>query len=107
MKARVRLCAKLLKSCPTLCNPMDCIPPGSSVRGDSPGKSTGVCCRALLQGIFPTQGSDPGIKLASPALAGRSFTTEPPGKPSKAEQGLNLKKTWAKYIQNQGPRRLL
>ena len=24
---------------------------------------------------------DPGIKLMSPALAGRFFTTEPPGKP--------------------------
>ena len=30
----------------------DCSPPGSSVHGDSPGKSTGVGCRALLQGIF-------------------------------------------------------
>ena len=25
--------AKLLQSCPTLCNPMDCSPPGSSVHG--------------------------------------------------------------------------
>ena len=36
-------------------------PPGSSVHGDSPGKSTGVGCRALLQVIFPTQGSNPGF----------------------------------------------
>ena len=28
---------------------------------DSPGKNTGVGCRALLQGIFPTQGSNPGL----------------------------------------------
>ena len=27
------VCAKLLQSCPTLCNPMDCSPPGSSVHG--------------------------------------------------------------------------
>ena len=27
---------------------------------DSPGKNTGVGCHALLQGIFPTQGSNPG-----------------------------------------------
>ena len=27
-------------SCLTLCKPMDCSPPGSSVRGDSPGKNT-------------------------------------------------------------------
>ena len=28
---------------------------------DSPGKSTGVGCHFLLQGIFPTQGSNPGL----------------------------------------------
>ena len=44
-----------------LCNPMDCSPPGSSVHGDSPGKNTGVGCHALCQGIFPTQGSSPGL----------------------------------------------
>ena len=27
----------------------------------SPGKNTGVGCHALLQGIFPTQGSNPGL----------------------------------------------
>ena len=41
--------AKLLQSCLTLCDPMDCSPPG---------KNTGVGCHALLQGIFPTQGSN-------------------------------------------------
>ena len=40
---------------------MDCSLPGSSVQGDSPGKNTGVHCHALLQGIFPTQGSNPGL----------------------------------------------
>ena len=28
---------------------------------NSPGKNTGVGCHALLQGIFPTQGSNPGL----------------------------------------------
>ena len=28
---------------------------------DFPGKSTGVGCHCLLQGIFPTQGSNPGL----------------------------------------------
>ena len=46
------------QSCPTLRDPMDCSPPGSSVRRDSPGKKTGVVCHALLQGVFPTQGSN-------------------------------------------------
>ena len=49
------------QSCPTLCNPMDCSPPGSSVHGDSPGKNTGVDCHTLFQGIFPTQGLNPGL----------------------------------------------
>ena len=48
---------------------MDCSLPGSSVHGDSPGKNTGVSCHALLQGIFPTQGSKPGL-----CIAGRFFT---------------------------------
>ena len=49
------------QSCPTLCDPRDCSLPGSSVHGDSPGKNTGVGCRALLQGIFPAQGLNPGL----------------------------------------------
>ena len=40
---------------------MDCSPTGSSVRGDSPGRIIGVGCHALLQGIFPTQRSNPGL----------------------------------------------
>ena len=49
------------QSCPTLCDLMDCSPPGSSVHRDSPGKNTGVGCEVLLQGILPTQGSNPGL----------------------------------------------
>ena len=63
--------------CPTLCDPMDCNPPGSSVHGDSPGRNTGVGCHALLQGILPTQGIEP----RSPALRADSLPSEPPGKP--------------------------
>ena len=47
--------------CPTLCDPMDYSLPGSCVHGDSPGKNTRVGCHALLQGIFPTQWSNPGL----------------------------------------------
>ena len=49
------------QSCPTLCDPMDCSPSGSFVHGDSPSKNTGVGCHAHLQGIFPTQGWNPGL----------------------------------------------
>ena len=40
---------------------MDYSLPGSSVHGDSPDKNAGVGCHALLQGIFPTKGSNPGL----------------------------------------------
>ena len=48
-------------SCLTLCDPMDCSLPGSSVHEDSLGKNTGVGCHGPFQGIFPIQGSDPGL----------------------------------------------
>ena len=49
---------KSLQSCPTLCNPMGCSPPGSSVHGILQARmNTGVHCHTLLQ-IFPTQGSN-------------------------------------------------
>ena len=48
------------QSCLTLCDPSDCSLPASSVHGDSPGKNAGVGNHALLQGIFPTRGSNPG-----------------------------------------------
>ena len=48
------------QSCPTLW-PMSYSPPGFSVHRDSLGKNTGVGCHALLLGIFPTQGLNPGL----------------------------------------------
>ena len=36
------------QSCWTLCDPMDCSPPDSSVHGDSPGKDVAVGCHSLL-----------------------------------------------------------
>ena len=69
------------QSCLTLCNPMDCSPPGSSVHGDFPGKNTGVGCHALLQGI------DPRMALRSPTLQVDSLLSEPPEKPKKTGVG--------------------
>ena len=57
------------QSCLTLCDPMDCSPPCSSVHGDSSGKNIGVDCHTLLQGIFPTQ----NLTQVS-CIAGRFFT---------------------------------
>ena len=48
--------------CLTLLQPHGhCSLPGSSVRGDSPGKNTGHGCYALLQGIFQTPGLNPHL----------------------------------------------
>ena len=47
------------QSCPpTLCDPMDCKVWWSL---DPPDQNTGVGSLSLLQGIFPTQGSNPGL----------------------------------------------
>ena len=45
---------KVAQSCPTLCDFMDC-------PWNSPGQNTGVGSLSLLQGISPTQGSNPGL----------------------------------------------
>ena len=62
------------QSCLTLCSPMDYSPSGSSDPWDFPGKNTWACCRFLLQGIFPTQGSNSPL-VVSLALAGGLFTS--------------------------------
>ena len=65
---------------------MDCSLPGSEEPlspWNFPGKSTGVGCHFLLQGIFPTQGLNPGLPLQADALP-----SEPPGKPKKAFQKI-------------------
>ena len=68
INSRIKIVATLCKtevaqSCPTLCDPM-----GSSLQctkllhpWDFQDKSTGVRCHFLLQGIFPSQGSNPGL----------------------------------------------
>ena len=48
----------LAQSSPTLRDPMDCSLPGSSSHAILPGKNTGLGSHFLLQGIFPTQGSN-------------------------------------------------
>ena len=66
------LCFVLIaQSCLTLWDPVDCSSPDYSIHGDSPGKNTRVGCHALLQGIFPTQGS----KTQVSHIAGGFFTS--------------------------------
>ena len=62
----------------TLCDPMDCSPPGLSVHGIPRGKNTAVGSHSLsdLEDL-----PDPGIKSKYPALQADSLPSEPPGKP--------------------------
>ena len=73
-----RAAAKSLQSGPTLCDPMDCSLPGSSVHGVSRQKYwSGLPCPP--PGDLPDPGIEP-VPLKSPVLVGRFFTNDPPGK---------------------------
>ena len=65
--------------CPTVCNPMDCSPPGPSVHG--------IFQARILEWVaisYSRHNPNLRIEPRSPAVAGRFFTTEPPGKPRKS-----------------------
>ena len=53
--------SKVAQSCPTLCDPHGLWPTSLLCPWGFPGKNTGAGCHFLLQGIFPTQGSNPGL----------------------------------------------
>ena len=61
---------KVAQLCPTLCNPVDC-------PWNSPGQNTGVDSLFLLQGIFPTQGSKPGLPHCRRILYQLSYQGSP------------------------------
>ena len=82
VQTSILICAVLClvsQSCPTLCNPMNCSPQGSSVHGDSPGKNivywSGLPCPP--PGALPYPGTEP----RSPTLQAASLLSEPPRKP--------------------------
>ena len=66
----------VVQSCPTLCDPMDCGPPGSSFHRDSPGKKAGVGSH-VLQGTFPSQASNPGLPHCTQILYQLSHQENP------------------------------
>ena len=70
------LCQSLSRVVPPLCDPMDCSPPGSSVRGISQA-------RILEWGAIPFSrgSSQPRDQIQVSCIAGRFFTSELPGKP--------------------------
>ena len=68
-------CCLVTQSCPILCDPKYCSPQGSSVHGNSPGKSTGVGCHAP-PGDLPNSGIEP----RSPMSQVDSLPSDPPEK---------------------------
>ena len=69
----------MLQLCPTLCDPRDHSPPGSSVHEIFQARIlewVAISCSRDL----PNSGIEP-MSLASPTLQADSFTDEPPGKP--------------------------
>ena len=78
------------QSCPTLCDSMDCSPPGSSVRGI-------LQARIPEWAAIPPPGGlpDPTIKPRSPALQADSLLSEPPLKTTEnIETKDKEKKGW-------------
>ena len=67
----VCVCAKSLQSCPTLCNPMDHSPPGSSVPGVLQARTLDWVAMPS-SGALPDPRTEP-VSLTSPALAGGFF----------------------------------
>ena len=65
----VCVCVCMLSHVSLSCDPMDCSPPGSSVRGSG------------LPLSLPADLPNPGIKPVSPEVAGEFLTTVPPEKP--------------------------
>jgi len=73
--------SEVAQSCPTLCNPMDCSPPGSSVHGISQAR--------ILEWVaisFSRGSSQPRVWAHLSCLAGGFFIPEPPGKPNREDR---------------------
>ena len=66
------------RSVVSLCDIMDCSPPGSSVRGIVQARILEQVAISFSRDL-PDPGTEP-VSLRSPALAGGFFTAEPPGK---------------------------
>ena len=78
------LCS-VAQSYPTLCDPMDCSPPGSSVHGDFSGMNTGVGCHLLSPTTKPTV-----ITAMVNCLAESSSDGELPVRPPGRADALTL-----------------
>ena len=73
-------CCLVAKSSSTLCDPVDCSPPDSSVHGISQARILEWVATSFFRGSSQLR-HQTRVSCKSPSLAGRFFTTEPPGKP--------------------------
>ena len=64
---------EVTQSCPTLCDPMDCSPPGSLVHGIFQAWILEWVAISFSRGIFPTQGSDRGLPHSRQTLYRLSY----------------------------------
>ena len=82
---KVKSESEVAQSCPTLCNPIDCSLPGSSVHEI-------FQARVLEWATFPSPGDlpNPGIEPRSPTLQTGALPSESPGKPQEYWSGLQF-----------------
>ena len=96
--------AKSLQSCPTLCNPVDCSLPGSSVHGILQARIlewvAGSC--SLLQGIFLTWGSNPGLLDCRQILYHLSYREAPKATVCIANRGITVAMEFLKKQERRG-----
>ena len=86
----------IAQSCPTLCDPMGCSPPGSSVHG-------------ILQARIPSPGDLLSSRMGprSPALQANYLPSEPPRKPTEEEHraitnSARKKRKWCSVVEVSG-----
>ena len=80
------VCVLVTQSCLTLCDPMDCSPPGSSVHEISQAR---ILERVAIS--FSRGSSQPRNRTHTSCLAGRFFTTEPPGRQLEGSCAVSCK----------------
>ena len=105
------LCVLVAQLCPALLQPRGLQPSRLLWPWNSPGKNTGVDSHSLLQGIFLTQGSNPGLPSCRQILYCLSYQGSPGGCPfsNKREQTLEIRamcETESQATPNARPREL-
>ena len=97
-----RVCCLVAQSCPTLCNPMDCSPPGSSVHEISQSRILEYVLKEeyfLLQGIFLIQGSNSGLLYCRQIL----YCLSHQGSPDLQGKGRKTPVLPSNYFSHTGP----